>query len=288
MVTQFKQIRRIILKPSAKILVFVVFASLAGSLASADHHGGAMELTLDAILVGDHRSPENIARNSSRKPIETLAFFGLEPNMTLIEIGPSGAWYTEILAPYLRDHGRYYGAHFSPNSTNTFQRRNLENFEAKLATNPELYGKAIIRSLHPPQETAIGPAEGADMALTFRNVHNWMARGLDQEFFDAFYANLKPGGILGVVEHRAPDSADRQFMIDSGYVSETHVKNIAINAGFEFIASSEINANSKDTKDHPEGVWTLPPSYRMGDVDRAKYAEIGESDRMALKFRKPD
>ena len=285
---QFGLKQQLILKTKAKIAGFIAFACLVAAGANADHHDGTMELTLEAIMVGEHRSPENIARNSSRRPIETLAFFGLEPDMTLIEIGPSGAWYTEILAPYLRDHGRYYGAHFSPNSSNVFQRRNLENFEAKLSANPELYGKAVIRSLHPPQETAIGPAEGADMALTFRNVHNWMARGLEQEFFDAFYANLKPGGILGVVEHRAPDSADRQFMIETGYVSEAHVKNIAKNAGFEFVAASEVNANSKDTKDHPEGVWTLPPNYRMGDTDRDKYSTIGESDRMALKFRKPD
>ena len=130
--------------------------------------------------------------------------------------------------------------------------------------------------------------EGADIALTFRNVHNWMSRGLEQEFFNAFYKNLKPGGILGVVEHRAPDSADKQKMIDTGYVSEAYVKQIADSAGFEFISSSEINANEKDTKDHPEGVWTLPPSFRMGEVDRSKFAAIGESDRMTLKFGKPE
>ena len=243
--------------------------------------------TLSQILIGDHRTSENIARNASRNPIETLEFFGLKPDMTLIEIGPSGAWYTEILAPYMSESGRYYGAHFSPNSTNNFQRRNLENFEAKLKGDPAIYGRAIIRHLHPPHETAIGPEEGADIALTFRNVHNWMARGLEADFFKAFYENLKPGGILGLIEHRAPDSASRQHMIDTGYVSEAYVKEIASSAGFEFVASSEINANNRDTKDHPEGVWTLPPNFRMGETDRAKYAAIGESDRMTLKFRKP-
>ncbi|NKB33584.1 MAG: methyltransferase [Pseudomonadales bacterium] len=254
---------------------------------SADHHGGASLLTIEEVMTGNHRSPQNIARNEFRHPIETLEFFGLTPDMTLIEIGPSGAWYTEILAPYMRDHGRYYGAHFSPNSGNDFQRRSLENFEAMLAGDAELYGKAIVRHLLPPNETAIGPQEGADMALTFRNVHNWMGLGLDQEFFATFYAALKPGGILGVVEHRAPDSATFQEMIDSGYVSEAHVKQVALAAGFETVAASEINANANDTKDHPEGVWTLPPSYRMGETDRAKYTSIGESDRMTLKFRKP-
>ena len=156
-----------------------------------------------------------------------------------------------------------------------------------MAANPELYGKAIIRHLLPPNERAIGPVEGSDIVLTFRNVHNWMARSEDEAFFNTFFDSLKPGGILGVVEHRAPDSASRQEMIDSGYVSEAFVKEIAARAGFDFVASSEVNANLKDTKDYVEGVWTLPPSYRLGDTDREKYTAIGESDRMTLKFRKP-
>ena len=275
----------ITLKPLFVPLVSV--AVLFASSSTAENQASA-ELTLPAIIAGEHRSPANIARNAARHPVETLKFFGLEPDMTLIEIGPSGAWYTEILAPYMRDSGRYYGAHFSPNSTNAFQRKNLEDFETKLTANPAIYGRAIIRHLDPPNETAIGPEEGADIALTFRNVHNWMSRGIEQEFFNAFHKNLKPGGILGVVEHRAPDSAGKQEMIDTGYVSEAYVKRIAESAGFEFISSSEINANEKDTKDHPEGVWTLPPSFRMGEVDRSKFAAIGESDRMTLKFVKPE
>ena len=268
-----------------------LFALLSITLLSwtsfADHHGGASLLSLEEIMVGEHRSEANIARNEFRNPVGTLEFFGLEPDMTLIEIGPSGAWYTEILAPYMRDHGRYYGAHFSPNSGNEFQRRSLEHFDTKMAANPELYGKAIIRHLFPPNELAIGPAEGADMVLTFRNVHNWMAPNEDEAHFNTFFDSLKPGGILGVVEHRAPDSATRQEMIDSGYVSEAFVKQIAARSGFEFVGSSEVNANPKDTKDYAEGVWTLAPSYRLGDTDREKYAAIGESDRMTLKFRKP-
>jgi len=268
--------------------LFILISTFLLSLTiSADDQGGTSILTIEEIMVGDHRSPANIARNEYRNPVETLEFFGLETDMTLIEIGPSGAWYTEILAPYMRDHGRYYGAHFSPNSGNEFQRRSVENFEEKMAANPELYGKAIIRHLLPPNERAIGPVEGADIVLTFRNVHNWMARNEDEAFFNTFFDSLKPGGILGVVEHRAPDSASRQEMIDSGYVSEAFVKEIAARAGFDFVASSEVNANLKDTKDYVEGVWTLPPSYRLGDTDREKYTVIGESDRMTLKFRKP-
>lgn len=268
-------------------LSIVILASAFLSPYSFAQNLSSQELSLQQILEGSHRSPQSIARNRSRHPIETLQFFGLTRNMTLIEIGPSGGWYTEILAPYMRDRGRYYGAHFSPNTTNSFQRKNLEAFEDKLTANPFIYGRALIRHLQPPTETAIGPEGGADIALTFRNVHNWMSRGLEQEFFSAFFENLKPGGILGVVEHRAPDTAARQEMIDTGYVSEAYVKKIAESAGFEFVASSEINANQKDTKDHPEGVWTLPPNFRAGEVNQDKYAAIGESDRMTLKFRKP-
>ena len=269
-------------------LSIVILASAFLSPYSFAQNLSSEELSLQQILEGSHRSPQSIARNRSRHPIETLQFFGLTRNMILIEIGPSGGWYTEILAPYMRDRGRYYGAHFSPNTTNSFQRKNLEAFEDKLTANPSIYGRALIRHLQPPTETAIGPEGGADIALTFRNVHNWMSRGLEQEFFSAFFENLKPGGILGVVEHRAPDTAARQEMIDTGYVSEAYVKQIAESAGFEFVASSEINANQKDTKDHPEGVWTLPPNFRAGEVNQDKYAAIGESDRMTLKFRKPE
>lgn len=259
---------------------------LPWQVVSADHHGGAN--SLQHWLDGDHRSAANIARNEARNPVETLEFFGLEPDMSVIEIGPSGGWYTEILAPYLAAHGRYYGAHFSPNSTVGYHRPSLERFEEKMRSNPELYGMTTIRFLNPPQEWAVGPAEGADMALTFRNVHNWIMAGQEHDYFAAFYANLKPGGILGVVEHRAPEGSGMEMMRTSGYVTEEYVKQLAAEAGFEFVESSEINANPLDTKDYAEGVWTLPPTFQMGDQDRERYAAIGESDRMTLKFRKPE
>lgn len=268
------------------IFLLASVLSLLALPVAADHHGEAAGL--EALIDGDHRATGNSARNGPRHPVETLQFFGLEPDMTLIEIGPSGGWYTEILAPYLRDQGRYYGAHFSPNSPLSYHRPNLERFEEKMRANPEMYGRVTIRHLLPPQESAIGPAEGADMALTFRNVHNWIMAGQEEDYFDAFYAALKPGGILGVVEHRAPPDAGMDVMRTSGYVTEAYVKELAAQAGFEFVAASEINANPRDSKDYEEGVWTLPPSYRMGDRDRERYREIGESDRMTLKFRKPD
>ncbi len=251
----------------------------------ADHHGE--EMTLQSLIVGDHRSEANIARNSFRHPIETLEFFGLRPDMTVIEILPSTGWFAEIIAPYLRDNGKYYAAHFSPNASLAYMPRILGVFEEKISNEPELYGRVTVRHLNPPHEVVIAPPESADMALTFRNVHNWIMAGQEDEFFASFYAALKPGGILGVVEHRARPGSSMEVMETSGYVTEAYVKEVAAAAGFEFVESSEINANPKDTTDYPEGVWTLPPTYQMGEQDRARFTEIGESDRMTLKFIKP-
>ena len=257
----------------------------ASSVIAQNHGEGAM--TLEAIANGHHRSAENIARNAPRHPVETLEFFGLEPTMTVIEILPAGGWYTEIIAPFVRDEGKFYAAHFSPNASLSYMPASLHGFETKLTDTPSLYGKITVRHLNPPHEVAIAPPGSADMALTFRNVHNWIMAGQEHEYFDAFYTALKPGGILGVVEHRALPDAGMEVMETSGYVTEAYVKEIAATAGFEFVAASEINANPHDATVYPAGVWTLPPNYRLGDTDRARYQEIGESDRMTLKFRKP-
>ena len=261
-------------------------ASLCGQ-SFADHHGQAEMMTLESVSRGDHRSEANVARNEWRHPVETLEFFGLESDTTIIEILPSTGWYAEIIAPYVRDHGKYYAAHFSPNASAGYMPRILGVFEEKITDRPDLYGRVTVRHLNPPHEVVIAPAESTDMALTFRNVHNWILAEQEHESFASFYAALKPGGILGVVEHRAKPGTSVQVMKNSGYVTEAYVKEVAAAAGFEFVESSEINANSRDTADHPEGVWTLPPNYRMGDTDRDKYAAIGESDRMTLKFMKP-
>lgn len=244
-------------------------------------------MSLQQLADADHRSETNRARNEFRHPVEVLEFFGLEPDMTVIEILPSTGWWTEIIAPYMRDHGKYYAAHFSPNASASYMPPNLRNFEAKITANPELYGKVTVRHLNPPHEVAIAPAESADMAMTFRNVHNWIMAGQQDEFFATFYKALKPGGILGIVEHRAKPGAGMEVMRTSGYVEEAYVIELAAKAGFELVAKSEMNANAKDPTVHPEGVWTLPPNYRLGDTDRAKYTAIGESDRMTLKFVKP-
>jgi predicted methyltransferase len=265
----------------------LVASSLLFALpALADHHGGG-HASLEQLAAGDHRSATNIARNGQRNPVETLEFFGLKPDMTVIEILPSTGWYTEIIAPYVRDDGKFYAAHFSPNAAASYMPPNLRGFEAKITAEPELYGKVTVRHLNPPHEIVIAPAESADMALTFRNVHNWIMADQEHEYFATFFAALKPGGVLGVVEHRAKPDAGMEVMRTSGYVTEAYVKEIAAAAGFEFVESSEINANPMDPTVHPGGVWTLPPSYSQGDADRAKYQAIGESDRMTLKFRKP-
>ena len=275
---------------SSKFLFTATLAAIAFAFTQfslADHHGAATAKTLNQWAEGEHRSESNRVRNESRNPVETLDFFGLAANMTVIEILPSRGWYTEIMAPYLRDHGKYYAAHFSPNASASYMPPNLRNFEEKITAEPDLYGKITVRHLNPPNEVAIAPAESADMALTFRNVHNWIMAGQEHEYFATFYTALKPGGGLGVVEHRAKPDAGMGVMRTSGYVTEAYVREVAAAAGFEFAGSSELNANPKDPTVHPEGVWTLPPNYRMGDVDRDKYMAIGESDRMTLKFVKP-
>jgi predicted methyltransferase len=242
---------------------------------------------LQSLSTAEHRSEAGIERNEYRHPVETLEFFGLESGITVIEILPGGGWYTEILAPFLKSNGKYYAAHFSPNSTLAYQRSMLTSFQAKLAENPELYGETTITHLNPPLATYIAPPDSADLALTFRNVHNWIMAGTQHEHFDAFYKAVKPGGILGVVEHRAPEGSSMEFMSTSGYVTEDYVIELAEQAGFEFVESAEINANPKDRKDYSAGVWTLPPTLQLGEEGRDEYLAIGESDRMTLKFRKP-
>lgn len=240
--------------------------------------------TLEALVSGSHRSKANIARNAARHPVETLEFFGLEPDMTVLEILPALGWYTEILAPYLAQRGRLYVAHFSPDGLLPYMPKVLEMFEERIARERELFAGVIVRHVNPPKEVSIAPAGTIDLALTFRNVHNWVMADQEHDYFAAFFRALKPGGVLGVVDHRAKPGADRESMHKTGYVTEAYVKEVAQRAGFVFEAGSEINANPRDTTDHPHGVWSLAPFSRSTDE---KHRAIGESDRMTLKFRKP-
>ncbi|NQU60854.1 MAG: class I SAM-dependent methyltransferase [Rhodospirillales bacterium] len=242
---------------------------------------------LATVIAGDHREAKNSARDIYRHPLETLSFLGLRPDMTVVEIYPGGGWYTEILAPYLNKKGRYYAASWVRDSKNPRIQKALQRYHAKLVARPDLYGATIVTELS-RDKTNMAPAGSADMVLTFRNVHNWMKRGYDAIIFGAMYKALKPGGVLGLVEHRgdAEDFQDPQAL--SGYVNQDHAIELAEAAGFKFVGSSEINANAKDSRKHPKGVWTLPPSLRLKDKDREKYLAIGESDRMTLKFIKPE
>lgn len=242
---------------------------------------------IDQVMVGDHRSGENKARDKYRHPKETLLFLGLTSDMTVVEISPSRGWYTEILAPLLRDGGQYYAAVSAiSEKTPDALRKNDAAYRGMLAGAPGLYGKVKLSVLS-AGSLQIAPPGSADMVLTFRNVHNWAKAGTADAMFKAFNEALKPGGVLGVVEHRARPEDSFQQQIDTGYMTETYVVEVAQKAGFKLVNKSEINSNPKDTKDYPGGVWTLPPTLRYGDENREKYLSIGESDRMTLKFVKP-
>ncbi len=267
-----------------KFTVKIVAALIAPALLFAA--GPAAADTLALAASGTHRSAANIARNPERHPVETLQFFGITPDMTVIEVSPASGWYTEILAPYLKDKGALYAAGADPAGAEA-SKQYVDNFKIFLAAHPDVYGKVVTTVFGKDNSDAMGPAGGADAVLTFRNIHNWYMAGWAPEAFKAFFKALKPGGTLGIVEHRLPESADDGRMKTSGYMKLSAVRAMAEAAGFKFVAASEINANPKDTKDYPKGVWTLPPNYAEKDVDRAKYAAIGESDRFTVKFVKP-
>ena len=247
----------------------------------------ATAAAIEVALAGAHRSDANRARDGSRHPLDTLLFFGIKPDMTVVEAWPgAGGWYTEILAPLLAVNGKLIAAPMPPAPGNEFVTSGLKAFGDKLAARPDLYGKVAVTALGPGVD-AIAPPGSVDMVVTFRNVHNWMNLGFAPEAFAAMFKALKPGGILGVVDHRGNPDKPQDPRAANGYVNEAYAIELIKAAGFEFVASSEINANPRDTKDYAQGVWTLPPDYRLGNRERAKYEAIGESDRFTLKFRKP-
>jgi len=276
----------------AAALIFLLAACRHDATKTEDAgQARGIERDVGALLKGDWRAPENVARDRYRHPAQTLAFFGIKPTMTVIEIWPSAGWYSEILAPYLRDQGHYIAAVNDPakagddNLRETAARQN-QTLRAKFAARPDVYGhpQLIEFTSFAPD---LGPPGSADAVVTFRNVHNWVMAGTEAQMFEAFFEVLKPGGILGVVDHRAAESAPLEQVKNTGYLPEQYVIALALKAGFQLEARSEINANPKDLKNYPKGVWTLPPSLREGDADRDKYLKIGESDRMTLRFVKP-
>ncbi|WP_425480832.1 class I SAM-dependent methyltransferase [Montanilutibacter psychrotolerans] len=244
---------------------------------------------LDAAIAGDWRSAGNVARDRYRHPRETLTFFEVMGGQTVIEITPGGGWYAEILAPYLRQDGQYIAAMVDPAAVpegrgRDNQQRYRSQLDAKFAAAPAQFDRARVVAFNPVQPV-FGPPASADAVLTFRNVHNWRMAGQAEGMFKGFFAVLRPGGTLGVVEHRA--AADVPADDKSGYVGQAQIIAMAQAAGFVLDASSEVNANPADTRDHPNGVWTLPPVNDHEPADNAKYKAIGESDRMTLRFRKP-
>ena len=255
-----------------RILFSIIFLALA-SLTVADELRSAVD--------SKDRSEKNVARDEFRKPYETLSFFQLEPDMTIVELSPGGGWYTEILANYIRESGNLIAAHFSKDSERAYFRNSRIKFEKKVKEN-NLYEKVTVVDLN----SDLSDPSSVDAVLTFRNLHNWLGPNMDKIFSNSFNV-LKPGGLFGIVEHRAKAGTSMENMKKSGYVTERHAIKIAKKHGFELLAKSEINANPKDSADHPRGVWTLPPVLRLKEKDKEKYLAIGESDRMTLLFRKP-
>ena len=247
----------------------------------------APDPALRAAIDSSARTPANRARDGARHPLDTLAFFGLRPDQTVVEIWPGGAlWWSEILAPYLADHGRYIAAIPAPGFPGENTERARSTFEARIAADPARLGRAERVEFN-ALDTDFVPPNSVDVVLTFRNLHNWIAADRGASAFAAMFRALKPGGVLGIEDHRADPAAPADVSMQNGYVREADAIALAQAAGFRLVARSEINANPRDDKNHPRGVWTLPPVYRLGDVDREKYAAIGESDRFTLKFVKP-
>ena len=251
--------------------------------------------TIETAVAGSWRSPADKARDIWRHPVETLKYWELKPGQTVVEFWPGAGWYTEILAPFLADtNGKLYAATLEADPNDPAAAEIVEAYKRKLTDKPKLYGKVEITSFG-PTSGPVAPAGTADLVVFLRNVHNWMAAGIAEKAFKDALAALKPGGILGIEEHRGEAGRVQDVLAADGYVQEPYVIQMAKEAGFILAGSSEINANPKDTKDHPFGVWTLPPtrlSAPRGEpaepgFDHAKYDAIGESDRMTLKFMKP-
>ena len=259
----------------------IFFAVL--SFSQSDNTANQKDSLFEAIS-DPNRNPSYIKRDKYRNPYETLSFFQINPSMHVLELSAGGGWYTEILAPYLNANGQLSVTHHNPDAGNYYLRSRTA-FDEKVKSNPLFKGVRVITSDVPPSNAFTEP-ETQDLVVTFRNLHNWLGRDSMQAVMLEAYNALKPGGYFGVVEHRAPEGSSLEYMKKSGYVTQSLAIEKALEVGFVLVGTSEINANPNDTADHPKGVWTLPPSYRLKDKDRDKYESIGESDRMTLLFKK--
>ena len=262
--------------------IFVILAFFISTIVMAEDTSAE----LDSVIKGSHRDARNVARDIYRHPKETLMFFDLQTDMKVLEILPGRGWYTEILAPLMKDSGDLTVASFGDTHPTKYLRNIHIDFMKKMNADPDTYGKVKTVVFNKDGYLADIPDNSMDMVVTFRNTHNWIRYGGIEEIYAAFNRVLKPGGILGVVQHRANKGGDAKITAEKGYVPEKYLIRLIENTGFELVKKSEMNANSKDTKDYLKGVWTLPPSYRGKDNNRDKYTAIGESDRMTMKFIK--
>lgn len=260
-------------------LALICGLSFAALLALAEPASSDAQTAIRAAVASPDRKPEDMARDIYRHPFETLTFFGATPTKTVVEIWPAPGWYADILAPLLRDGGTYIAAE-APGKAH-------DALAALFASDPKRFDKAVLTTLEKGKASEIAPPGSADIVATFRNVHNFLMAGdaAAAQFFTDCYRALKPGGVLGVVDHHLPEDAAAEF--SGGYVKRSTIIRLAEAAGFKFDGESEINANPKDNHNHPKGVWTLPPVYALKDADRAQYQAIGESDRLTLRFVKP-
>ncbi len=261
------------------IAVVVMALSTHGPAAAQD------AAALEKAIASSARSERNRVRDVFRHPKEVISFFGIMPDSAVVEILPgSGAYFMEILAPYVKDKGKFYAANRDEAAPANYLKDHQRMLD-KIKANPQTLGAIVVTQFNAGKH-AIAPAGSADFVLTFRNLHNWIDRNELEGSLQAFRAALKPGGVLGVVDHRGRTDLSQEQQHKTGYVRQDAAIKLIEKAGFKFAGSSEANANPKDTKDHPAGVWSLPPSYRLKDKNRAKYTAIGESDRFTLKFVK--
>ncbi|RLA00149.1 MAG: methyltransferase [Gammaproteobacteria bacterium] len=269
-----------------RLVIRSIFCSMLMAVIFGSANAAEQPLLLE-IINGDQRTEVNKERDRYRHPQQTLEFFGIQSEMTVVEIWPGKGWYTEILAPFIKQgNGQLIAAGFPQNAGPQWRQTMQRDYQNWLADSPAYYDQVKVVELGPPSFWQIGPDESVDAVLTFRNVHNWLKGGYETEMFNAFYHVLKPGGVLGITDHRAQPGTNLETMKQSGYLNQDLVVILAQKAGFVLEAVSEINANPLDDKQHPKGVWTLPPTLRLGEQGRDQYLAIGESDRMTLRFRK--
>jgi predicted methyltransferase len=271
--------KKLATRPAALVSVLATLAMCAGAMAAAP------DSALTAAVADTSRSTNFVARDSARHPAAELAFFGIRPTMTVVELWPGGGYWTEILGPYLAGGGGTYYASLEPagsaesDQTNARWHTRVTSLKSRIGT--------VHETTLGPGHFEIAPAGSADLILTFRNLHNWMDGGYADKALAACFGALKPGGILGIEEHRGRNDKEQDPKAANGYVREDYAIALVQKAGFVLAGKSEINANPKDTKDWVDGVWTLPPTLSQGEKDRAKYLAVGEADNFVLKFRKP-